>query len=237
MHREPCLGALINPPLHLLAFLSGAKLPFCFYSVKIQFFMKSDSSALLIFIKNIEKGKVKTRLAATVGEDQALKIYRELLRHTREVALSIPVQRYLYYSQKVENKDDWSPDKFQKAVQVEGGLGAKMEAAFRKAFEEYQKVVIIGSDCVSLTPPILEKAFSILEEKDFVLGPALDGGYYLMGMRQFNPAVFQGIAWSTSTVLAKTIEKIEHLQKTYGLLPQLSDIDYEADWKKYGWEI
>ena len=112
-----------------------------------------------------------------------------------------------------------------------------MQVAFRNAFEINQKVVIVGSDCASLTSEIIQQAFDQLDENDFVIGPALDGGYYLLGMRTFEPSVFEDIEWSTEQVLPQTISKIEVLNKRYYLLPALSDIDYEADWKKYGWDF
>jgi len=107
----------------------------------------------------------------------------------------------------------------------------------RILFQDHQKVVIIGSDCASLTPAIVKVAFQQLDKHDFVIGPALDGGYYLLGMNQYMPSVFDGIAWSTDSVLADTKQRIKDLKKDYVLLPALSDIDYEEDWIKYGWEI
>ena len=199
--------------------------------------MNKNNSALLIFIKNIEKGKVKTRLAATVGDDRALEIYQALLEHTRKIATAIDVERYLFYSQFIEENDEWSKEDFQKVVQTDGGLGDKMAAGFQHAFQHHKKVVIVGSDCASLTEKIVQDAFDILENKDFVIGPAIDGGYYLIGMRQFFPEIFQNIEWSTDAVFPDTVGIIEGMDKTYGLLPELSDIDYEEDWEKYGWEI
>ena len=185
--------------------------------------------ALLTFIKNPEKGKVKTRLAKTVGDDKALAIYKALLEHTRKIALAIKADRFLFYSQRINPTDNWSEKNFLKLVQVDGDLGFKMQEAFRHAFQTHQKVVIIGSDCASLTPSIVEEAFKQFDQHDFVIGPALDGGYYLLGMNSFYPAVFDGITWSTSTVLEETQQRIRSLQKTSYLLPALSDIDYEED--------
>jgi glycosyltransferase A (GT-A) superfamily protein (DUF2064 family) len=88
-----------------------------------------------------------------------------------------------------------------------------------------------------LTSDILKEAFGLLNNHDFVIGPAQDGGYYLIGMNAFEPSVFENMEWSTETVFKKTIEKIKVLNKRYALLPTLSDIDYEEDWLKYGWEI
>lgn len=199
--------------------------------------MKNKKSALLIFIKNVEKGKVKTRLAATVGDDRALEIYQALLGHTRKIATATDAERYLFYSQFIEKDDAWSNVDFQKLLQIQGDLGEKMAEGFRHAFQQHEKVVIVGSDCASLTEEIVADAFKILDEKDFVIGPAIDGGYYLIGMRQFAPEVFQNIEWSTEAVFPDTVKKIEGLGKTFGLLPELSDIDFEEDWEKYGWEI
>lgn len=194
------------------------------------------SKALIIFIKNIEKGKVKTRLASTVGDDKALQIYQALLNHTREVATKVSATRHLFYSNRIE-EDEWSKNDFEKYIQKGEDLGIRMANGFKKAFEKNDKVVIIGSDCASLTPQIVNQAFEKLEENDFVIGPAQDGGYYLLGMNKFMPSVFENIEWSTESVFEKTIQNIEYLNKKYDLLPTLSDIDYEEDWLKYGWEI
>ena len=193
--------------------------------------------ALLIFIKNSEKGKVKTRLAKTVGDDTALAIYKALLAHTRQVALAVAGTRYLFYSQYIPPQDDWSATDFQKQLQAEGALGYKMTKAFETAFQQHQRVVIIGSDCASLTPAIITKAFQQLEKQDFVIGPAMDGGYYLLGMNQFQPRVFENIIWSTETVLQRTIDRITELKGSYFLLPTLSDIDYAEDWEKHRGEL
>ncbi len=194
-------------------------------------------NALIVFIKNPELGKVKTRLAKTVGAEKALAIYIALMEHTRKIAETLPVARHLFYSQEINKKDNWTSDKFHKALQIEGDLGAKMATAFHTVFKKHEKVVIIGSDCASLTPEIVQASFDKLDEYPFVIGPAMDGGYYLLGMNQFLPEVFRDIEWSTETVFSTTIERIENLGKTYFLLPTLSDIDYEEDWVTYGWEL
>ncbi len=196
-----------------------------------------QTNALLIFIKNPELGKAKTRLAATVGDEHALAIYMELLRHTREIARATDANRLLFYSQFVDDTDDWKNEDFQKYVQAKGDLGHKMQAAFEFALMEHDKAVIIGSDCASLTPEIVAEAFQKLDEFPFVIGPATDGGYYLLGMRKFSPSLFEHIAWSTEAVLPTTLARIEALNADYHLLTELSDIDYEEDWIRYGWEF
>ncbi len=197
-----------------------------------------NKPATIIFIKNPELGKAKTRLAATVGDERALAIYKELLRHTRETVLQIEnCEKYLFYSSFIDKQDDWPNDFFHKKLQPTGDLGTRIKTAFKEVFETNQPVLIVGSDCASLTSEILAKAINDLKENDFVIGPAEDGGYYLIGMNNFQPSVFEDIAWSTEQVLPQTIDEIQNLGKTFGLLTTLSDIDYEEDWEKWGWEF
>ncbi len=193
---------------------------------------------LIIFIKNPQKGKVKTRIAQTAGEDRALQIYHELLRHTRNIALNVAARRWLFYSDFINENDQWSAQDFHKMVQYGADLGERMRNAFSLILSQpTDRTVIIGSDCTLLTADIIETAFAKLEEYPFVIGPATDGGYYLLGMQRFAPEVFRGIAWSTDTVLSATLCAIEALDEAYFLLPALPDIDFEEDWEKYGWEI
>jgi rSAM/selenodomain-associated transferase 1 len=188
----------------------------------------------LIFIKNPELGKAKTRLAATVGAERALSIYRQLLAHTRRVVRAVEARRLLYYSRFVDTQDEWSAAEFDKRLQVAGDLGLRMQQAFAEAFAEGGgPVLIIGSDCAELSPAIIEEAFRQLETHDIVIGPARDGGYYLLGMRTFTPAVFQDMEWSTAEVLQQTLARIPE-GHSYFLLPTLSDVDTEADWLTYG---
>lgn len=194
-------------------------------------------NALIIFIKNPEKGKVKTRLSADVGADRALRIYRALLTHTRQVALAVSVDRLLFYGQYIAQDDEWKDPHFDKHCQVEGDLGTRMEAAFAKALNNYEKAIIIGSDCASLTSGIIERAFLALDEVDAVVGPAMDGGYYLLGMKTLLPEIFRGIPWSTQHVFPETIARLRANGYQYALVDTLSDIDYAADWEKYGWEL
>ncbi|MCB0641856.1 MAG: TIGR04282 family arsenosugar biosynthesis glycosyltransferase, partial [Phaeodactylibacter sp.] len=137
----------------------------------------------------------------------------------------------------VDEGDQWSVTDFNKSIQLPGDLGTRMNMAFAEVLQQHAKAVIIGSDCASLTPTIVRAAFEALDTHDFVIGPAEDGGYYLMGMNALSPWVFEDIAWSTETVLAQTLQKIVTHQKTYQLLPELSDIDYEEDWEKHGWAL
>lgn len=194
----------------------------------------SQRETLIVFIKNPEKGKVKTRLASVVGDDRALRIYHFLLEKTRAAALGVACNRLLCYSDYIPDKDEWSDADFHKTVQSSGDLGLRMAAAFRAAFlSGAQKVVIIGSDCPELDADLIRNAFDALDCAEFVVGPACDGGYYLLGMKHFVPELFEGIPWSTSSVAEETLRLIRLIGKEYRLLPRLSDIDEYDDWVGY----
>jgi uncharacterized protein len=193
-----------------------------------------SKNVLLIFIRNPELGKVKTRLARTVGDVEALRIYHILLEKTRHAASGCAAERWLMYSDRADMADDWPNIDFDKKAQSSGDLGQRMEAAFQTAFDSgAERVIIIGSDCPQLDAPYLDLAFATLETNDFVIGPVPDGGYCLLGMRSFQPTVFHHIAWSTDTVFAETKEKIQALGGTLSILPMLMDVDTEEDWKDY----
>lgn len=193
--------------------------------------------ALLLTIKNPVKGKVKTRLAATAGEERALEIYRALLRHTREEAEKVEAVRYVFYSDFKDENDDWDDRLFIKKVQCSGDIGDRMADCFNQSFPIHTKAVLAGSDIPGLTADILNTAFEMLSDFDFVIGPATDGGYYLIGMKTFEPAVFKDIEWSTASVFDQTIQKIEAAGKTWFRLPELSDVDFEEDWEQHGWKL
>lgn len=185
---------------------------------------------LIIFTKNPELGKCKTRLASTVGDENALNIYKRLLEHTRKVSASLPLKRHLFYDQSIIKNDLWDSKDFNKYVQVEGSLGEKMSAAFKTVFEQNDgPVLVIGSDCIDITENIIEGALTKLDNSDFVIGPTFDGGYYLLGMNKFSPEVLQNINWSTETVFEETIKAIEGVGKNYACTKKLSDIDFEED--------
>lgn len=193
---------------------------------------------LLIFIKNPALGRVKTRLASTVGDEDALVFYNRLLFFTRLMSLSVEAKRWLFYSDFIDENDDWEGNDFEKRLQHGADLGEKLANAFAECANIQSKngphsFVVIGSDCAQLTPEILAEAFSELKKNDFVIGPALDGGYYLIGMNCPQPSVFEGIEWSSDSVFEKTMEKINALGASVHLLPALSDIDTEADWLKF----
>lgn len=192
------------------------------------------AETLIIFIKNPVLGRVKTRLARTLGDVEALRIYRVLLDKTRRAARAANVLRCLFYDDYIETDDEWPEADFFKYRQASGDLGERMAQAFRQVLDEHGgPALIVGSDCPELSASLIEQAFSALYTTDFVLGPTPDGGYYLLGMSRFYPEVFEGIAWSTSAVFEQTTQIIRSLGKSVTLLPVLSDIDVEEDWLAY----
>jgi rSAM/selenodomain-associated transferase 1 len=185
---------------------------------------------LIIFVKNPELGKVKTRLAKTIGDEKALYIYKLLLEQTFQVTLPVLAEKKLYYSEFVQNMDQFNDLVYEKHIQSGDGLGNKMYHAIKHSFAEWaDKVVLIGSDCFELNSGIIEEAFKALEESDYVLGPAKDGGYYLIGMKELNLEVFQNKEWSAENVFLDTLLDIKNQGKSHYLLPTLSDVDVEED--------
>ena len=185
---------------------------------------------LLIFVKKPELGKVKTRLAATVGDRQALRIYLQLLERTRATTLPLRCDKTVYYTPDIQQDDLWDETHYHKARQHEGDLGKRMLQAFEAGFAQgYQHICIIGSDCYELSTEVVEQAFEALATHDLVIGPSTDGGYYLLGMQQLHPELFQHKLWSTASVYKDTIEDAERKQLRWFALPTLSDVDEEAD--------
>ena len=186
--------------------------------------------ALLIFTKNPELGKVKTRLAATIGDDAALAVYNQLLLHTVSATEHLPVDKFVFYSDYIEQEDVWDSEHYYKEIQQGNDLGERMKNAFASTFKKgYHKIVIIGTDCPGLNAEIIMNAFSYLQTNDVVIGPAEDGGYYLLGMKQMQHELYEGIQWSTGAVLNDTINKCTALQLNYCMLGVLKDIDEEKD--------
>jgi len=192
-------------------------------------------TAVIVFIKNPELGKVKTRLAKSVGDQEALAIYMRLMEHTRLQMEGVDnVDRYVFYSSFVDESDEWLPQSFNARIQISGDLGDKIKAAFGEVFEFADRAIIIGSDCAQLGSNHIQKAINLLEEHDVVIGPTLDGGYYLLGMNANYESLFEKINWSTETVLEETLEKAHQESLSVQLIDKLSDIDYIEDWEQYG---
>ena len=186
-------------------------------------------NCLIIFARNPIPGKVKTRLAATIGAERTLDIYKQLLLLTHAATTGINCSKVVYYSDHIEANDLWNAG-YKKALQQGNNLGERMSNAFDEVLKgKFSKAVIIGTDCPELSSTIIEEAFDKLEEYDVVLGPAADGGYYLLGMKVAHPQMFSNIKWSTNTVLSQTIAVCNEFNLSYHCLAVLHDIDEESD--------
>ncbi|PTB93700.1 glycosyltransferase [Marivirga lumbricoides] len=199
----------------------------------------TDKRLLIIFVKNPELGKCKTRLAATVGDEKALRFYEKMLERTLEVVTPAKANKAIYYSSFIDKNDLWPEnERFNKEIQINGDLGSKMSAAFSEAFQQgYTSVCIIGSDCYELNTSIIDKAFEALQNKDAVIGPSTDGGYYLLGMNHLIPEVFENKEWSTDSVCLETEKDFRKLNLSFSKLQALTDIDTEEDLKTIPEEV
>jgi rSAM/selenodomain-associated transferase 1 len=187
------------------------------------------SSALIIFVRNPVLGKVKSRLAKTLGEKDALRIYEKLLEHTHSITQNITVDKYVFYADYVNHKDRWDDEKYHKVLQSGPDLGNRMKNAFDLLFGKgYRELAIIGSDCYELSEEIILSAFNELQNNDVVIGPAADGGYYLIGMNNLIPQLFENKTWG-SNVFSETVNDILHLDHSMHQLCQLNDVDEEKD--------
>ncbi|MBW4518550.1 MAG: TIGR04283 family arsenosugar biosynthesis glycosyltransferase [Scytolyngbya sp. HA4215-MV1] len=192
-------------------------------------------SRLIIFARYPEPGQAKTRLIPALGAEGAAVLYRQMAEH-----LLVQVQTLQFaYPACVEvrfaggNRDlmqRWLGKDLMYTVQGEGDLGDRMARSFQSAFHSgVHHAVTIGTDCPGLNAESMAQAFRALDQHDLVLGPAIDGGYYLIGLRRFIPELFQGIAWSTAAVLQQTVAIAQSLNLSIAYLPPLSDVDRPED--------
>ncbi len=192
--------------------------------------MNNPKSLVLIFTRNPELGKCKTRLAKTIGDKAALEVYLFLLRHTQKITQNLRVEKRVYYSEDVWVDDIWKDGNYTKKLQQGNDLGQRMQNAFQTGFDDrFEKIIVIGSDMYELSEADLNKAFDALDDSDYVIGPAHDGGYYLLGMKKMNTKLFKNKAWGTESVLQATLIDLKNDQIT--LLEERNDVDLYEDIK------
>ena len=194
------------------------------------------SDCLIIFTRYPQPGRVKTRLIPKLGEVGAATLHQRMTEHTLGIAAKA---RLLMPELEVTLRVEGGTQSLMRrlygtewtfAEQGDGDLGARLNRAAFDAFAAgHARVAIIGSDCPELTSHLLQSAFEALRSVDVVIGPAVDGGYYLIGMRQSTPALFERIPWSTGGVLERTIHEARQLALRVSLLPTLSDVDTPDD--------
>lgn len=188
----------------------------------------NSKDLLIVFVKNPVQGKAKTRLAATIGSEAALKVYKELIRITeRETTAVENCDLHVYFSTELDDSLWKGKDQF---IQTGEDLGERMYGAFKKGFElGYERIVGVGSDLPDLSAEIISKGLQLLQSKDTVFGPSDDGGYYLIGMSQPTPCIFQNKQWSTETLLDETLSELKESKRSTGLLEVLNDVDTIED--------
>lgn len=198
--------------------------------------MPTAGDRLLIFARAPQRGLVKTRLAASVGPDRALAIYRSLTEqlllrlqgmHADMVVVHSPADAAV-------GMRAWLGDALAYDAQCSGDLGTRMRHAMATAFADgAERVVVIGTDCPDLTAATVDASFAALRHADVVLGPALDGGYYLIGASEVHDVLFEDIPWSTARTLRVTLDRARDAGLRVALLPALRDIDTVDDWRAY----
>lgn len=196
-------------------------------------FMSVPTKAILMYRAPIE-GQVKKRLAQCIGDAEALSLYRWMgRRQLAAIPSAWPVEVRFTPDESEASMRVWLGRGPRYAAQGAGDLGDRMWRAAEAPFDrgDAQKLIFMGADCPGLDETLLLKASNSLDVNDFVIGPAADGGYYLLGMRGCRSLVFENINWGSATVFAETIERIERLEASYELLETLRDIDDEESLK------
>jgi len=185
-----------------------------------------------MFAKYWEPGRVKTRLAATIGPDAASALYREFIYCLALRLDAIGQRRVVYFTPNDRAADfrELLPSSWDLETQCDGDLGRRMQHYFDHSLcRGSDRIVLIGSDSPTLSPRIVEKAFRALEDHRVVLGPTTDGGYYLIGVRDAVPPIFEGIEWSTRAVWQQTIEALQRSGTNYAELEPWYDVDERPD--------
>lgn len=191
--------------------------------------------ALVVFAKAPVAGAAKTRLIPALGAEGAALLAERLLRHTLQMAGSLPWQ----HRSLCVTPDPAHPafaraladaaGSWQLALQGNGDLGMRMDRALTRSIAAYGRAVLIGTDAPALDAGMLCAADAALDDHDAVFVPALDGGYALVGLRRPLPALFAGMAWSTPTVMAETRHRLQQAGVRWRELPPVADVDEPAD--------
>lgn len=195
---------------------------------------KKAQNHLGLFAKFWQPGRVKTRLAVSIGDQKACDLYFAFLNHLIRKLQAVGTDRRLVYSppERETGFQKITPESWGLYPQSGGCLGTRMQSFFFDQFELAKrhedlvsKVVIIGADCPQIKPATVEQAFADLDESPVVIGPSVDGGYYLLGMREMCFDIFREIQWSTPTVLAATIAQLQRQRINFAMLEPLEDVD------------
>lgn len=183
----------------------------------------NNKDLVIVFVKNIKLGKVKTRLAKTIGDQGAFYVYSELVKITEQALEPLNIEKRIYFSEAVVNTKWPSLDK---AVQQGKDLGERMKNAFSKGFEDgFERIVLIGSDLPDIKDVHIKNGLEALRTNNAVFGPAEDGGYYLIGLSKMTNYVFDNKPWSQPSLLQETLRELQENNITFSTLETLNDID------------
>lgn len=197
--------------------------------------MIDATNKLMVFTRYPVPGTTKTRLIPVLGKAGAANLHRLMAQRTIARALDLKNSRQLsveilYTGGSQQQMQEWLGNEQIYQQQTDGDLGERMSAAFQNSFNSgVDKVAIVGTDCPGLTVEILAEAFEELSQHDLVLGPAKDGGYYLIGLRRSLPELFRGIKWGTDEVFVKTRAIAQNLDLNIAYLSTLTDVDRPED--------
>lgn len=205
----------------------------------------SSDVRIALFAKWPEKGMVKTRLAATLGQDVALSAYQWLVQHQVErlIASHLPWDLWIAPAHAVKTAPTWLPQAHGVYAQSEGDLGCRLQAATGYTFQQGSRgILLIGADCPYLTATLLREMAEAVDQGQFALAPTEDGGYAAFGLPaqacqvhnqgQFTPSVFADMPWSTPHLFAATLKALQHHGHAPQVWPPLLDCDEEADWQR-----
>ena len=200
--------------------------------------MTTTNTTVLFFVKAPHPGRVKTRIAESMGPAKAAGLYRCFVLDMMETLARVGVNLTICYtpSEASEEIRAWFGNRFSLEAQAGNNLGERMANAFRSAFRRgTKKVLCIGSDIPELSETMITEGFQLLNDHDAVFGPALDGGYYLIGFRHdtFHPEIFRGIRWGSRQVLLETKERCLASGLKTSTLPILSDMDTLEDLRTF----
>lgn len=188
------------------------------------------TQAIIVFLKPLVPGRVKTRLAKDIGDYKACSIYNKLIEHTAKVLNQSQTAIFLFYDEVHDFTQQYFTGKNQVCLQEGADLGERMKHAFEIVFNKgFKQAIIIGTDCAELNANIIVQAFDALSKYDVVIGPATDGGYYLLGLKEMQYDLFTNISWSTPFVLTQTKSILQQNNLSYHELSMLSDIDTLQD--------
>ena len=196
----------------------------------------TEKRVVILFVKLPEKGKVKSRLAQRVDQDLVLRLYKNMVLDTIDMLTRGRFPFRIFFTPPGARYQivEWLGPEHPSVPQTGDGLGDRMEGAFACVFnEEVEETLLIGSDIPGLTTEVIEEAFTALLTSDAVIGPAYDGGYYLIGFRKrsFEPGIFRDMAWSTGTVFRETMDKLHDASLKVHVLQELMDVDTVEDLK------